>query len=298
MVFLGELAALGTACCWSFGLLFFDAAGRQIGPINVNKIRIPMAVALLSLALWVTTGRLIPVHIPPANLFWLSLSGFIGLVLGDACLFTSLVILGPRRATILMSAAPVITAFVAWPVLGETLGFLAIAGIATTVLGIVWVSSEKRGAARVERSGTLMSGALWGLGGAAGQAVGLVLAKLGMADQVPALEATFCRMAAAAILIWLLAFFTGQVKPTFQALRNRRGAFFALGGAFVGPFIGVWLSLVAVKNTEAGIAATIMAAVPVLVIPLEIFILREYPSRRAVFGAFIAVAGVGVLFLR
>jgi len=297
MIYFGELAALGTATCWSFGSMLFDAAGRQLGPNNVNKIRIVQATVLLSLALWFVTGRFVPADIPPLNVFWLSLSGLIGLVLGDACFFTSLVILGPRRATLLMSAGPVITALFAWPVLGEILSPLVIAGISIATAGIIWVSSERRGAEQVERSGSLVAGALWGLGGAAGQAIGLVLAKLGMGQEVTPLEATFCRMLAAAVMLWLFTLISGKLLSTLRALRNRRGLVYSMGGAFVGPFIGVWLSLVAVRYTEAGIAATIMAAVPVLVIPLEIFVHRERPSLRAVLGAVVTVSGVAILFL-
>jgi drug/metabolite transporter (DMT)-like permease len=298
MIYLGELAALGTASCWSIGSMFFDAAGRRIGPNNVNRIRIVLAAVLLSVALGVSTGRFIPGDISTSRLFWLSLSGLIGLVLGDACFFTSLVILGPRRATLLMSAAPVITALFAWPILGEALSLTAITGIGVATVGIVWVSSERRGTARVERSGSLIAGALWGLGGAAGQAIGLVLAKLGMGQEVTPLEATFCRMVAAAAFLWFFTLISGRLMTTLRALHNWRGLAYSLGGAFVGPFIGVWLSLIAVKHTEAGIAATIMAAVPVLVILLEIAVHHERPTIRAAFGALITMGGIGVLFLR
>lgn len=298
MIYLGELAALATASCWSVGSMFFDAAGRRIGPIHMNKVRIVQAAILLSIALWIVTGRFIPIDIPLSHLFWLSLSGLIGLVLGDACFFTSLVILGPRRATLLMSAAPVITALFAWPILGEVLSLTAIAGIGIATVGIVWVSSEKRGAVRIARSGSLVAGALWGLGGAAGQAIGLVLAKLGMGQEISALEGTFCRMIAAAAIIWLFTLISGRLTATLRALKNWRGLAFSMGGAFVGPFLGVWMSLVAVKHTEAGIAATIMAAVPVLIIPLEIAVHHERPTVRAGLGALITVGGIGVLFLR
>jgi len=298
MTYLGELAALGTATCWSFGSLFFDAAGRRLGPNNVNKIRILQATVLLSCALWIVTGRFLPAHLPAINVFWLSLSGLIGLVLGDYCLFTSLVILGPRRATLLMAAAPVITALFAWPVLDEVLGPLAIIGISIAIIGIVWVSIEKRGAGRVLRSGSLLAGTLWGLGGAVGQAIGLVFAKVGMGGEIEPLEATFCRMFAAAIILWLFTIISGQLPATLRALNNKCGLAFSMGGAFVGPFIGVWLSLVAIKHAEAGIAATIMAATPVLVIPLEIIVHGERPSMRAIIGAVVAVGGVAVLFLR
>ncbi len=298
MPFIGEIAALGTACCWSMGSMFFDAAGRRLGALTVNKIRIPLAVVFLAAALWVTTGRPLPPAMELDNLFWLSLSGLVGLVLGDACFFTSLVILGPRRATLLMSAAPVFTSLLAWPLLGDTLGPLTLFGMAVAISGIAWVSVEKRAKSPVQRPGSLWNGALWGLGGAAGQAAGLVLAKLGMGNEVTALTATFYRMAAATVLIWLFTILLGGLPQTIHSLRNRRGIIFAAGGAFIGPFLGVWLSLVAISHTETGIAATIMAAVPVMVIPLEVIVYHERPSPRGLLGALVTIAGVAILFLR
>jgi len=59
----------------------------------------------------------------------------------------------------------------------------------------------------------------------------------------------------------------------------------------------VSFSLVAVKYSYVGIAATIMSIVPVLIIPLVILIYRERVSARAVVGAVLAVAGVVLLFL-
>jgi drug/metabolite transporter (DMT)-like permease len=53
-----------------------------------------------------------------------------------------------------------------------------------------------------------------------------------------------------------------------------------------------------VKNIEAGVAATIMAIVPVLILPLVVLVYRERVTSRAVLGAIVAVGGVAMLFLR
>ena len=65
-----------------------------------------------------------------------------------------------------------------------------------------------------------------------------------------------------------------------------------------GPVLGVTLSLVAIKYTETGIAATLIATVPVVMIPFLIVIEKEWPTWRAVLGALVTVTGIAVLFLR
>ena len=298
MNLIGEIAALGTAVCWSFTSLFFTSAGRRIGSFVMNQIRIPIAVVFLTLSLLATKGAVWPVWVDPTAVGLLCLSGLIGLVLGDSWYFQSLVLLGPRRATLLMSLAPAMTALLAWPILGEGLSLYAIAGVAVTMAGIFWVVLERREMAPGLRETALFTGVLAGIGGALGQAGGLVIAKLAMQDSVDALSATVIRMDAAFIGVWIIGAVKGTNRQVFRVLKLDIALAATTGGAFCGPFLGVWLSLFAVKHTEAAIAATLMATVPVVVIPLVILFHRERPSARAVLGAIVAVAGVAMLFLR
>jgi drug/metabolite transporter (DMT)-like permease len=126
--------------------------------------------------------------------------------------------------------------------------------------------------------------------------VGLVLAKVGMAGEVPPLAATWVRMGTATALIWALTAITGRTRQLGVAGAVRRAWVPVLGGAVFGPFIGVWLSLVAARLTEVGIAATIMATTPVLVIPALMGLENYRPTARALIGTAVTVAGVALLF--
>nr|MBN2277767.1 DMT family transporter [candidate division Zixibacteria bacterium] len=299
MPYAGEFAALGTAFLWSFTSIFFTSASRRIGSYYLNKYRIPFAAVFLAVTLLILTGRLFPEGISNTSYYYLIASGIIGLSLGDLCLFSAFIILGTRLTLLIFAASPIITALIAWIMLGETLGFYAITGIAVTISGIAWVTAERQiknnTSDRPSSSKTL--GIFLALGGAVGQAIGLVLAKAGMGESVDPLPATFIRMVSAAAAIWLYGLFRGDTIGTIQKARDYRALLLAAGGAVCGPFLGVWLSLVAVRHTETGIAAAIMATVPVLVIPLVIFIYHEKVSFRAVFGAIITVGGVMLLFI-
>jgi drug/metabolite transporter (DMT)-like permease len=297
--FWGELAALGTASCWTLASLVFTRAGRQIGAFNLNKLRIPIAAICLAGAVVVTGSSHDLMQLARGDVVWLALSGLIGLVLGDSCYFRSLVILGPRRATLLMSSAPVMAALLALVFLGEHLGWIAWLGIAITLAGIAWVTTERDFHSENSPHGSKAFGVLLGLGGAAGQAIGLVIAKrVLIGSDIAPLVATLLRMIAATVGIWAYALVLGQGRSTVALLGQASVRWVVAAGAILGPFVGVWLSLVSVKHIEAGVAATIMAIVPVLILPLVVLLYRERVTSRAVLGAIVAVGGVAMLFLR
>lgn len=300
MNYFGEMAALTTAFFWSFTSIFFTLAGRRIGAYWVNKFRMPLAALFLSITMFFTSGYFLPGDISSHAFIYLTMSGIIGLALGDTCLFRAFVILGTRLTLLVFTVSPIIAALTAWIILGEKLGLMAILGIGITVGGVAWVTaerSEKEKNNNYADQGSKFTGVLLALGGAAGQAIGLVLAKSGMSDGVDPLPATFIRMITATAAIWTFSLFKGDFKKTMGKLKDNRALWLALGGTICGPFLGVWLSLVAVKNTEAGIAAAIMATVPVMVIPLVIIVYKEKVSIRAFIGAIIAAGGVALLFL-
>lgn len=297
-MFLGELAAMGTSFCWAGGSILFAMAGRRIGSYNVNKLRIPIAVIFLTIALVVFHGTPFPTGINRHALIYLSLSGIVGLSIGDTFYFRSLVILGPRRGSLMMTLVPVMTAVIAYFMIDERLSLLAIAGIGVTLIGIAWVTTDKRDDGLIDRrEGSKFVGVLMGIGGAFGQALGLVLAKEGMGKDFNPMSATLIRMIFAFIAIWVVAIFRGEVKRTLKALADRRCLAALSGAAFLGPTVGVSLSLLAVKHAQAGVAATLMSTFPVVIIPLTMIIYKERPSYRAVLGAIIAVAGVAMLFI-
>jgi len=290
---------LATAALWSFTSIFFTLASRLIGSYQLNKLRIPLAAIFLLGMLFITTGRLWPENVSSNAYLYLIISGIIGLSLGDLCLFRAFVIIGTRLTLLIFAVSPIIAAITAWIILSEQLGFYAILGIIITISGIWWVTVERRldNNSKSGKSGSKGLGIILAIAAAAGQAIGLVLAKAGMDDTLSPLPATLIRMVAATAAIWLFGLFKGDTLETLGKIKNKKLMLLALGGSICGPFLGVWLSLVAVRHTEAGVAMAIMGIVPVLVIPLVIIFFREKVSPRALIGALITAAGVAILFL-
>jgi drug/metabolite transporter (DMT)-like permease len=296
---MGEIAALATSFCWSLTSIQFTLAGQRIGSRVVNRTRLVLAVLYLSLAHLLLQGELWPIHAEPFRWGWLGLSGTIGLVLGDGCLLQAFLLIGTRRAMLSMTLVPVISTLLAWSWLGEILHPAEMGAVLLTVGSIAWVVSERRQTqgVSVESKRQYALGLLLSLGGALGQALGLVTAKRGLVGDFPSLSATLIRMVVAMGVIWLLTLARGQVAATWQALRDKKAQLFTAVGALTGPFVGVWFSMVAVQHAHVGIASTLMGLSPIILIPLGHWIFHEQISPRSVAGTVVALAGAAFIFL-
>lgn len=232
---------------------------------------------------------------------YLLLSGLIGLALGDSALFRSMLVFGPRRATLVMSTVPIMTSLIGWGLLGERLNWIAWSGILLTVGGVGWVVLERGSIANGEASlsrEALLKGLVLGAVAAACQSVGMILAKSGMGNDIPPLAATLLRMLAgwAGMLAGMAV--AGRIPSVIRSFGDARGMALTGAGVIVGPVLGVWLSLVSIRYAETGVAAALMGLMPVMVIPWVWMIYGERVSARGIIGSIIAVAGSAILFYR
>jgi drug/metabolite transporter (DMT)-like permease len=301
---LGEIAALLTALCFSISSIFFTFAGRKFGPLVSNRLRLVIAVLLLGIVHWIVYGSPFPFKAGADHWFWLGISGIVGLAIGDLFLFQAYISLGPRLGLLFLSLSPALASVLAWLLLGESLSVGNILGIALTLAGIAWVVLEKNNKEKSIMSATAevplttsWKGIMAGLIAATGQAVGVVLAKIGLNNNFSALSGNVIRMTSAFLALWLVTVIQRQVISTIrQANYHRSGMLYILGGAIFGPLIGVSLSLFAIQNTSIGIASTIIALPPIFLLPIGYYIFKEQISWRAIAGTLIAVVGVGLLF--
>ncbi|MCX6268980.1 MAG: EamA family transporter [Bacteroidetes bacterium] len=298
----GELAALLTAVFWTITALAFEAASRKIGSMVVNLLRLLVGFCFLTLFVFFYRGSLLPLDATPHAWLYLTLSGLIGFVFGDLCLFQAFVVVGARISMLLMALAPPMTALIGWMVLGETLSSKSWIGMILTISGIALVvlkrhtAEESNGGFRKVKFTYPLWGILLGLGGAAGQAIGLVLSKVGM-QGYNSFASTQIRVIAGIAGFAFLFTVMGFWKHAFLALSKRKPMLQLSLGAFFGPFLGVSFSLIAIKYADTGIAATIMALVPVLIIPPSVILYKEKVTFKEVGGAILAVSGVAMFFL-
>lgn len=306
----GELSALMAAIFWTFTALAFESAGKKIGSITVNLVRLFLAFLFLGTFTWFSRGQFFPTGASLHNWAWLSLSGFVGFVLGDLFLFRAYVVVGARVSMLIMSLAPPIAAVVGWIIMGETMSVKSLTGMAVTFAGIAMVvltrekdevipaneSRIKKTTKNRFRFTYPVAGLLLAFGGAAGQATGLVLSKYGM-QGYDAFAATQIRVITGFAGFMIIYTMLRRWYRLIPALKNRPAMKSLTIGAFFGPFLGVSFSLLAVTYTSSGIAATIMSIVPVLIIPFSVLMFKEKITLREILGAFVAIGGVALFFM-
>ncbi|MBX2992934.1 MAG: DMT family transporter [Bacteroidetes bacterium] len=283
-----------TACFWSGSALVFASATRRAGSFNVNITR--LIVAMIYLFLLIILFQL-NVRLSGSQILNLAISGVIGLALGDTFLFRAFQEIGARVTMLVMSLAPAIAALLAYFILGETLSVTGILGIAITVAGIGIVVLNRR----TEQATIITTfGLTLALLAAVGQGAGLVFAKMAFQEgDVNGFVATAIRIVASLVVLLPVVVMAKRYTSPWKLFRDDRTAFKLTAlGSVLGPFLGISFSLFAIEHTKVGIAATIMAIVPILMLPLVRYIYKEQLTLRAIVGAVVAVVGVGVLFLR
>lgn len=294
----GELAALTTACCWTASYLFFTVAVRITGPQWLNRWRLLIAAVLL-LGLHAAVYRVpVPLHVDGGRWLWLTLSGVVGFAVSDAFLFRALLYVGAHRTSLVTSLIPVVSAGLAWAAFGETMTRVQWLASGAVVLGILLViSARPRDLTAGEQRRTVM-GVLFALGTVLTQSLRYIFSKQALSgDHLSALSANTVQILAATVSVWVVAFAVGRWRRDLAALSDPRAAAATLGGAIAGPFVGVTLSMVALSRAQLGVASTLMALPPILLLPLAAVVFRERISIRAVAGTIIAVGGVASLFL-
>jgi drug/metabolite transporter (DMT)-like permease len=311
MPHLGEIISLVVAVLWTATALFSDEASRRIGSLSANVVRLSLASVFLGLLLWVTLGRPWPVFADGKTWLWLALSALVGYVFGDWCLFNCYLSIGARFGQLFMTLAPPIAAIAGWMLLGERLRptiWLAMAvtlgGIALSILGRE--SGERRLTFTLPLKGILL-----GLGAGLGQGFGLVLSKIGLQHYSAALTvdvpssigamlpfaSTMVRALVGAAGFLLLMVIRREVPLLRAAVHDRKGMSYALGMTLFGPVLGVSLSLMSVQYTDAGIASTLMALTPILILLPSALLYRQRIRPKEWIGAWVSILGVALFFL-
>ena len=294
---IGEISALFVAIFWTITAIAFESASKKVGSLSVNLIRLVLAFIFLSIFNFFYRGYFFPTDAGINQWFWLSLSGFVGFVFGDLCLFKSFTLIGSRLAMLVMTLAPPIAAVTGFILFDERLSIYSILGIFITLSGVfLAIAGHNKEQEKITKKVPL-AGFLFAFGGALGQAFGLILSKKGM-NGYDAFASTQIRIITGIIGFTIIILLFRRSFQVFSALRNTSAMKSISIGSFFGPFLGVSLSLLSLKYTSTGIAATIMSTTPVLIILPSIYIFRQKVTAIEIIGAFLSVIGVALFFIR
>ena len=319
---LGESISLLVAVLWTTGAIFGELASKRLGALPLNVIRMVLTLIILGLALWFMAGHPYPYLADGETWLWLSLSGLMGFGFGDYCLFNSYMIIGSRFSQLFMTLAAPFAAITAWMMLGEQMTWLGLLGMLVTLTGIgMSILGKEQGAenkgqgAGSKEQGKIsfklpVHGVIFGIGAALGQGVGLVLSKVGlehytataplqagMSSLTYPVGGTMIRALTGLGCFLLLLVMKKKVGRLKSAAQDGRGMHFAFWATMLGPAVGVSLSLLAVQYTSTGVAQTLMALTPVLIIWPSHLIFKSRVTAQEILGAIIAVCGAILFFI-
>lgn len=304
MAFLGELISIGVAFSWTATALLSEYGSKRMGNLTLNVLRMSLTLLFSLILFWHSTGSPLPSGCSVEAYGWMLLSGLVGYVIGDFCLFQCYIIIGSRFGQLFMTLAPLSAALTAWITLGQHMAPKSILAMLITLLGIS-ISVLGRGECHRLSLKLPLNGVLFAIGAALCQGVGLVLSKIGMnhydtgtiPDWLVPFSANFFRCIAGIIGFTILMYFRQGFSPLRQAFHDAKGMTVATATTIFGPFVGVGFSLMAVQYTSAGIASTLMALTPIIIILPSYLLFREPITWKSILGALISVLGVSLFFL-
>jgi len=293
----GELAALATAGLWTLSAVAWTSAGRHIGALTVSFLRLVLALGILMAYGYCRRGLAWPTDAGEHVWLMLGVSGFLGFFVSDLCLFKAFLIIGPRLSLLVTSLTPPIAVLISWLRYRDELGLRAWLAMGITLAGVVWVVLEQRqGDEHPHSRRQLRYGLFLAAFATATQAVGMVLAKKGVAAYDPAASALI-RVAGALVGYVPLITVLGRWRPVLAATRQGKPMLILIGGAISGTVVGISMCMFALQTCEVGVVTTILATIPVLILPFSAYLYGDRVSPRAIGGALVAAAGVAFLML-
>ena len=295
------------AFSWTATALLSEFGSKRMGNLVLNVLRMMLALLFALIMFWVVTGSPLPLSSSMEAYGWMLLSGLVGYVIGDYCLFQCYIIIGSRFGQLFMTLAPLAAAFTAWLSLGEQMTAMSILAMLITLSGIA-ISVLGRGEHHRVSLKLPLNGVLFAIGAAICQGVGLVLSKIGMnyyeasmdgqqAAWLLPFSANFFRCIAGLVGFIPLLYVKEGLRPLREALHDQVDMTAAATTTIFGPFVGVGFSLMAVQYTGAGIASTLMALTPIIIILPSYWLFRQPITLKGVIGALISVVGVSLFFL-
>ena len=295
---IGEIAGLSAAACWASASLLYSGTKLSAWGMNLGKNILATVILLLQL-MFLALMDSSPVFAAGRSAWWwLGCSGVVGIVFGDTFYFRSLQILGPRKALIVSTTAPVFAALLGYVFLAEVMSPVVFTGMAMTISGVIYVVAERKtsGEAPGLFPGSPLQGVLAGICGAICQAVGGVCSRVGMRE-CDGVEGAFIRLAVSAVGVFVIVMLQRNLSTTFRQLCDRVLLKKFVPAVLLGTWLGIWLSQIAYKQSTVSVATTMLATTPLFAVPLVRIFYGVRITWQAILGTVLAVAGVCLIVM-
>ncbi len=136
MAYLGELISIGVAFSWTATALLSEFGSKRLGNLTLNVLRMALALLFSVVLFLVAVGSPLPAGGTLEAYGWMLLSGLVGYVIGDYCLFQCYIIIGSSYGQLFMSLAPLSAAFMAWVMIGQQMTPMSVLAMLVTLSGI------------------------------------------------------------------------------------------------------------------------------------------------------------------
>ena len=291
--FLATLAAL----CWAIASLISADITRTIGGLAFNRLRLFfVSIMLISFTFYLDTWNTINQEF----LITILISGIIGVFLGDTLLFIALQKIGPRRNNILFSLAAPFTVMLNIIFLNEIMSITNLIGCIIVFFGVVVAIAYGNSKDKEHRweviEGNIYFGITFGIGAALCQAVGLIMMKPVLTMGADPIASASLRTAISCIFISFTFFLNYEIFKTRTKISLKILGQSILSG-FLGMALGMSLLLIALKNADAGIVATLSSTSPIMILLLIWLLTKKIPTIGAWTGTTLAIVGSGLIFI-
>lgn len=294
MIIKGEFFALFTAISWTFSSLTFGKISKEYDTQVANFLRVTIGTIMVGfVCLFGSRHLFLPTDVTLENLKIISLSGFIGMFLGDLFLFKAYNMIGARVTMLIMALSPIIVSIIDFLFLGVTLFPIQIFAILITCLGIILVIFKTED--KKISLGFSVKGLFYAFLATLGQSLGVILTKLG-STTYDSLATSQIRLGVAIFFFGAVVLYEGKARETIKMITNKKALSLLLIGTFFSVF-GIAALIEAFKSANASIASTISSTSPIIMIPCSILFYKEKIRKNEIIGAIISVIGLSIFFL-
>ena len=281
----GDFYALATALCWSSAVILFDVSTKRFGSLQLNAIKNLIGITGFSLTIFIFV---IPVpEITRNDFIILTLSGFLGISIGDVLFIESLKKVGSGISAVVSTIYTPFIFIIAFLMLGERINIQSLLG-GTLVLSGIIVSVYKN-PGLISKT-ILYKGIFYGITAQLLTAYSVLLAKPVMAS-MPIIYVALYRFIAGFIGILFILFIRLDKSIIIENFKNGLQDKYVLVGSFLGTYLSVIFWLAGFKYTLAARAAIYNQMSTVFIVIMAIIFLNEKLTKRKVFGVILSVLG-------